>query len=627
MAAAPPDHPVNPYIAGSAVSGAEMFFGREDVFAFIRRNLIGRHSNHAIVLCGQRRTGKTSVLYQLRRHLGPEYWCIFVDLHGLNLDGLGNLVLGIATAISRELRRDRQVIVEVPERSAFLADPAAAFERVFFDRVWAALGDNQLVLMMDEVARLDEEVRAGRLDRQVFEYLRHLMQHHDRLNFVFSLGSGIEEMSRDYAFLFSVSLYHQISFLEPAAARELITRPARGHYELTDQAVERIIEITSAHPYYTQLVCHCVFAAWARNPAAVVGAGDIDDVLAEAVERGSANLTHVWLDSSPAEQAVMAGIATATQGTGAAVTPVEVRETWRNAGVDIPAQEITRALRGLIRREVITDGSAHSFTVDLQRRWIDRHRRFARVKEDLAGSIAEWEASAPPSADIYQHSPAGTERPLDAGASAPPLVDVSEPGRLGGSDSDAAEPEYFPISGDIATSGARIHRRSPIATLAVVLLFMGALVLVYVLARDPQHTTAPPVSSPTGHQRVTTPAASSPPPKPGNPVLYADPAVFFVDIPPSAVLGSGAAPSREVSLLTETLNTEISASTWKGKRPGFVEVFASGSESQIYQAMTAASLVLSHLRQDDPIFANASGSEYWSGSGNRFQFDIFFFKP
>jgi ABC-type multidrug transport system ATPase subunit len=395
---------VNPYIAGSAVSGAEMFFGREDVFAFIRRNLIGRHSNHTVVLYGQRRTGKTSVLYQLHRHLDPGYWCVFIDLHGLNLDGLGNFMQGIATAISRDLRRDHQVTVEVPERSAFLADPAAAFERAFLDQVWAAIGDNQLVLMLDEAVRLDEEIRAGRLDRGVFDYLRHLMQHNERLNFVFSLGSGIEELSRDYAFLFSVSLYHRISFLEPSAARDLITLPARGHYELTEQAVGRILQITSAHAYYTQLVCHCVFDAWARNPAATIGADDVDDALAEAVELGSANLTYVWLDSSPAEQVLMAGIATATQGGSTAVTVDQARQAWRDAGVDVPDHEITRALRGLTGREVITGHSAYSFTVDLQRLWLARHRRLDWVKDDLAGQIAQWNAPGLP-AGTDHHAP------------------------------------------------------------------------------------------------------------------------------------------------------------------------------------------------------------------------------
>jgi hypothetical protein len=394
MAALTSRHHVNPYIAGSAVKGTEMFFGRDDVFAFIRRNLIGQHSNHPLVLYGQRRTGKTSVLHQLHRHLDSGYWCVLIDLHGLNPDGLGNLMLGIAGMISRELRRDHQVAVEVPERSAFLADPAAAFEGVFLDQVWAALGVNQLVLMLDEAVRLDEEMRAGRLDRGAFEYLRHLMQHHERLNFIFSLGSGIEEMSRDCAFLFSGSLYHRISFLEPPAARDLITRPARGHYELSEQAVDRILQVTSRHPYYTQLVCHCVFDAWAGNPTAIIDLGDVDDVLAEAIELGSANLTYVWRDSTPAEQVLMAGIAAAMQVGSAAVTASQVREAWHKVGVDVPGDEIARAVRGLIARDVITGGNAYSFSVDLQRLWLDKHRRLDWVKDDLADAIARWKSPA-----------------------------------------------------------------------------------------------------------------------------------------------------------------------------------------------------------------------------------------
>lgn len=59
---------VNPYIAGNPVTSAEMFFGRADVFAFVRQALVGKHRDNVIILYGQRRTGKTSVLYQMSRH-------------------------------------------------------------------------------------------------------------------------------------------------------------------------------------------------------------------------------------------------------------------------------------------------------------------------------------------------------------------------------------------------------------------------------------------------------------------------------------------------------------------------------------------------------------------------------
>ena len=400
-----PRLPVNPYIAGSPVTGTEMFYGREDVFSFIQRNLIGRHRDTPIVLYGQRRTGKTSVLYQLHRHLDPGYRCIFIDLHGLNLQGMGNLLLGIASSINRGLRRDHHLTVELPDRGAFLADPRSAFETMFLDRVWAALAGDHLVLMMDEVVRLDEEVKAGRLERDVFDYLRHLMQHYPHLNFIFSLGSGLEEMAKDYAFLFSVSLYHRISFLEQAAAGELITQPVRDHYQVAPQTVSKILQITSGHPYYTQLLCHCLFDLWSRAPKPAMGLEDVNAVLAEAIELGSANLTYVWEDSTPGEQAVMAGIAAAMRAGASPVTIDYARDAWRKVDVSLPEREIARALRSLTSREVLRSltprevpagTQAYSFNVDLQRLWLEQHRHLDWVKDELAETVQQWKRSAEP---------------------------------------------------------------------------------------------------------------------------------------------------------------------------------------------------------------------------------------
>ena len=391
-----PQPRVNPYIAGSPITGTEMFYGRGDVFSFIKRNLTGLHRDTPIVLYGQRRTGKTSVLYQLHRHLGPRYRCVFIDLHGLSLDGVGNLLHGIANTVSRSLQRDHQLTVEVPDRSLFLADPRSAFETRFLDEVWSALGDDHLVLMVDEAVRLHEEVQAGRLDREIFEFLRHLMQHFTRLNFIFSLGSGLEEMAKDYAFLFSVSLYRRISFLEPAAARELITRPVRGHYEVTPQAVTKILQVTSGHPYYTQLVCHCMFDAWSRAPKPVMDAADVEAVLAEAIELGSANLTYVWEDSAPEEKALMAGVAAAMRhGTGPVIVDTAL-DAWHELGVRLPEREVARALRSLTSREVLTGDQAYRFSVDLQRLWCEKHRHLDWVKDELAEAIQQWHEPAQP---------------------------------------------------------------------------------------------------------------------------------------------------------------------------------------------------------------------------------------
>jgi hypothetical protein len=384
---------LNPYIAGSPVTGAEMFFGRADVFEFVGRHLLGRHRDSPIVLYGQRRSGKTSILYQLQRHLDPAYRCVIIDLHGMQFGNVGALLHGIATAISRALAQQVTCTVPVPDLAAFVAQPLPMFEERFLDNIWAALGSDHLVLLLDEAVRLNEEVAAGHLDRAIFEYLRHLMQSYERLTFVFSISDGLEEMKKDYTFLFSSSLYHRISFLDWSAARELITDPVDGLYEVTAEAVVRILAITSGHPYYTQLICHSLFDLWSRIEKSTLTAADVDSVLPDVIELGSPNLTYVWADSTRGERALMAAMTRLARSEADAVSLVRIRKAWRDAGVKVPEWEATQAIRSLRGREVITGDDAYSFTVDLQRLWIAEHQRLEWMRQEFVGTARSPDAS------------------------------------------------------------------------------------------------------------------------------------------------------------------------------------------------------------------------------------------
>ena len=61
---------INPYIAGNPVGRGEAFVGRVDVLREVLVALENRHEN-ALVLYGQRRIGKTSLLQELTLRL-PE---------------------------------------------------------------------------------------------------------------------------------------------------------------------------------------------------------------------------------------------------------------------------------------------------------------------------------------------------------------------------------------------------------------------------------------------------------------------------------------------------------------------------------------------------------------------------
>ena len=381
---------VNPYIAGAPVTGTEMFFGREDVFAFIRQALTGRHRDNVIVLYGQRRTGKTSVLYQMHRHLDARYLCIFIDLHGLALEGLDGFLWELANNMARTLRREYQLDPPRLNRAQFIVDARSTFENEFLNWVWAAIGNRHILLMLDEAIRLQEQIQAGKLEKDVFEYLRHLMQHHERLNFLFSLGSGLEEMEKEYAFLFSVGLYKKISFLDRDAATALITQPVQDYYQVDPSAIERIQVMTSGHAYYTQLICHSLFNRWQQQRQPRVQASDVDAVLNEVVERGLAVLKHVWEESTPAEKAVLAGMAAVMGDRNRPIGPQEINRTWQRLNVALPENERAKAIKSLIARDVIIGRDQYEFAVELQRLWVQKYERLEWVKEEIAADLQRW---------------------------------------------------------------------------------------------------------------------------------------------------------------------------------------------------------------------------------------------
>ncbi len=63
--------PINPYIAGNPVGNSNAFVGRVDVLREVQR-ILERPQENAILLYGQRRIGKTSVLQYLQARLSEQ---------------------------------------------------------------------------------------------------------------------------------------------------------------------------------------------------------------------------------------------------------------------------------------------------------------------------------------------------------------------------------------------------------------------------------------------------------------------------------------------------------------------------------------------------------------------------
>lgn len=114
----------NPYIVGPPVTGEVSFYGREDIFQFVN-NVLDSANERVIVLYGQRRIGKTSVLHQLTRNLSPKFHTVFFDLMGHARDSLPKVLFRLATIIAKSLEI-------LPQKVLNLKTPKTTFRMYFY---------------------------------------------------------------------------------------------------------------------------------------------------------------------------------------------------------------------------------------------------------------------------------------------------------------------------------------------------------------------------------------------------------------------------------------------------------------------------------------------------------------
>jgi hypothetical protein len=384
----------NPYVVGTPLeAGSPLFFGREDVVAFIQENLVALHRNN-LVLIGQRRTGKTSLLKQMPVRLGDDYLSIYLDGQALGLDpGLPSFFLALATEIAFALE-DRGFGVDLPEYEHFADSPAVHFERDFLVRVREAIGHRHLLVMFDEFEELESATRRGNLDPSIFGFLRHLIQHSENLSVIFCGTHRLEELAADYwNVLFNISLYRHIAFLEMAEALRLIQEPVAEYgMRYDDLALDKMWQVTAGHPYFLQLLCHSLVHRHNKTERNYVTVADVNAALDEIMASGEAHFMYLWTDASPEERLVLAALSRMIPLTGHA-TFVQVVDYLAERGVSLERRVISDALHRLTLRDILTAsseedlaiGEIYRWRLGLLGLWVEKYRSLSRVVAEVRG--------------------------------------------------------------------------------------------------------------------------------------------------------------------------------------------------------------------------------------------------
>ena len=310
------NNPYEDYARGDVVEEGKMFFGRKKLINKIAQKIRSARG-YRVLVYGQYRSGKTSVLYHLIKELNedkkenenvlvlnfgemdivdPESTGKSADT-GSAGDGviepkstkpdstepishqiLNKILRLLSDAICSRLPR-----FNVPNESAIYINPYDLFETTFTNlrEAWenARGEDLQTVLMIDEFQYLYDLIVGGEVREDFMQKFRRLLEK----NHISAVMAGQHVMSKFQNRLpnaFKNVARERVSYLDDESARRLIIAPVEfnGGSRFLEQSVQRILDLTAGNAFYIQKICSLLVVHMNEERTNFVTEADVEQV-------------------------------------------------------------------------------------------------------------------------------------------------------------------------------------------------------------------------------------------------------------------------------------------------------------------------------------------------------------
>ncbi len=254
----------NPFVSGEPVRSEDMFFGRHELL----QRIINTLHNNSIMIHGERRIGKTTILYQLGNVLrevdDPDYWFvpIYIDLEGTTRDEFFHFLMEEVAMHVAQLPQAEDELAPTLGMLRYGERPEAEYNDRDFSadlrqliQALQAYGERRhrgkalrLILLMDE---MDVVSNFGHLIQQ---QLRRIFMR----DFAATLGAVVAgiQISKEWDRVESpwYNLFNEVE-VEPFSREqslELLIEPVRDVYSYDPAALEFIIEHSEGRPFRLQ---------------------------------------------------------------------------------------------------------------------------------------------------------------------------------------------------------------------------------------------------------------------------------------------------------------------------------------------------------------------------------------
>lgn len=271
--------------------GQETFLGRDDLKDDLSRLILSSPQMPTILLQGQRRVGKTSLLNFLPHLLGPRFTIVYQDMQ--------SHVCGSLADWLTDLRRQMEKALHLPVSQWQATDDLLASwkELQTFLETISLNSDQKVILAMDEYEEWHRLLhQAGETGERLLGQMRSFSQHQNQIVFLFAglkLFSDTEAPDLSYYWVHA----HRVSvdYLNPQAALQLIVNPYPDfQLQYPPELAQSIVEATAGHPALLQKIGYTMVNLANRQNFRAVTESHWHQVLEEVLVRDNFVIINFW---------------------------------------------------------------------------------------------------------------------------------------------------------------------------------------------------------------------------------------------------------------------------------------------------------------------------------------------
>ena len=368
-------HLLNPYnvggIAGNALGLG--FFGRRDILDFVDEQLASV-KRPPILLQGQRRIGKSSVLRQIPRVLGAATRCALVDLQGKARLPLDEMLYVLAREVALACQLPRPDPDDLDE---------ARFDAWLDAAVQGIGGARNLVLLFDEFDVVDSNEQ-GAEGGHFVPWLSSFTERHGDIGCVMVVGRKASDLSEQInGALLRNAVHRRIGRLERDEVVDLVQQLAGDAARFDAAALDAIWHQAAGHPYCTQVLCSEVWnraVSRADQLPARVTAEQVQAAVLPAIEAGTLGMNWIYDGISvPSHRFFLGAMAElAADHPEQPQTMAAIEQHLYRRGTAVEPTDLRQAPVKLANWDVIDSSPAgHAFCVPMIGLWIRRNRPLA----------------------------------------------------------------------------------------------------------------------------------------------------------------------------------------------------------------------------------------------------------